>query len=181
MDSVRTGRRLGASQAIIVYRRGREELPARAEEVHHAEEEGVRFELLSAPLEVLGDEDGWVTGLRCERMELGERTTPGGAGRSRWRAQGSSSIATWWSWPSARAATRCSPPASRTCGSTSGAILVVDEDGMTSVPGVFAGGDIVRVAATVILAMGDGKGTAGAIGRYLDRVAGSREALAQGV
>ena len=84
MDSVRTARRLGASEATIVYRRGREELPARAEEVHHAEAEGVRFELQVAPLEVLGDEKGWVTGLRCvSAWRSASPTTRAGAGRSR--------------------------------------------------------------------------------------------------
>ncbi len=80
MDSVRTAKRLGADEATIVYRRGMAELPARAEEVHHAEQEGIRFELQVAPLEVLGDENRWVTGIRCIRMELGE---PDASGRRR--------------------------------------------------------------------------------------------------
>ena len=80
MDSVRTAKRLGADEAMIVYRRGKAELPARAEEVHHAEQEGVHFELLVAPVEVLGDEKRWVTGLKCVRMELGE---PDASGRRR--------------------------------------------------------------------------------------------------
>jgi len=80
MDSVRTARRLGADEAVIVYRRGRDELPARAEEAHHAEQEGVRFDLLVAPVEVLGDDKGWVRALRCVRMELGE---PDASGRAR--------------------------------------------------------------------------------------------------
>ena len=80
MDAVRTARRLGAEEAVIVYRRGRDELPARAEEAHHAEQEGIRFDLQVAPLEVLGDEAGWVRALRCIRMELGE---PDASGRAR--------------------------------------------------------------------------------------------------
>ena len=80
MDAVRTSLRMGAEEAIIVYRRGMDELPARREEVHHAEQEGIHFELLTAPLEVLGDEHGWVRGLRCERMALGE---PDASGRRR--------------------------------------------------------------------------------------------------
>ena len=108
MDAVRTARRLGADEAIIVYRRGHEEMPARREEIHHAEQEGVRFELLTAPIEVLGDEAGWVTGLRCVRMELGE---PDASGRRRPTpdrpAPSSTSPARWSSWPSARGPTRC--------------------------------------------------------------------------
>ena len=80
MDSVRTARRLGAAESVCVYRRSRTELPARVEEVHHAEQEGVRFEFLTAPVEVLGDEKGWVSGLKCVRMELGE---PDASGRRR--------------------------------------------------------------------------------------------------
>ena len=72
MDAVRTARRMGATEAVVAYRRGKEELPARREEVQHAEEEGVRFELMASPVEVLGNDDGWVTGLRCQMMELGE-------------------------------------------------------------------------------------------------------------
>ena len=77
MDSVRTALRLGAEEATIVYRRTELEMPARKEEVHHAQEEGVRFELLTAPLEYLGDGEGWVTGMRCQRMELGEPDASG--------------------------------------------------------------------------------------------------------
>ena len=108
MDAVRTARRLGADEAIIVYRRGHEELPARREEVHHAEQEGIRFEFLVAPVEVLGDEEGWVSGLRCVRMELGEPDESGRApSRADHRLASSSSTATWSWWPSAPAATRC--------------------------------------------------------------------------
>ena len=80
MDSVRTARRLGAAEATIVYRRSADELPARKEEVHHAKDEGVRVRLLAAPVEVIGDENRWVTGMRCVRMELGE---PDASGRRR--------------------------------------------------------------------------------------------------
>ncbi len=107
MDAVRTARRLGAAEASIVYRRGRDELPARGEEVHHAEQEGIRFELQVAPLEVLGDESGWVRGLRCQRMELGE---PDASGRRRPDADPRLGVrhrrATWSSWRSGRARTR---------------------------------------------------------------------------
>ena len=80
MDAVRTAKRLGAKEAMIVYRRTRNELPARAEEVHHAEEEGIAFEFLTAPVEVLGNDKRWVTGLKCVRMQLGE---PDASGRAR--------------------------------------------------------------------------------------------------
>jgi len=80
MDSVRTAKRLGADEATIVYRRGMAELPARIEEVHHAEQEGIKFDLQVAPVEVLADENRWVTGIRCVRMELGE---PDSSGRRR--------------------------------------------------------------------------------------------------
>ena len=170
MDAVRTARRLGASEATIVYRRGKEELPARLEEVHHAEEEGIRFELLTAPLEVLGDEAGWVRGLRCQMMELGE---PDASGRRRPVPIPDSEFVIDCEMVVVAIGTRSNPlltasePDLRI---NEWGYLVVDEDGMTSVPGIFAGGDIVRGAATVILAMGDGKRTAAAIGRYLDRV-----------
>ena len=80
MDAVRTAKRLGAQEAMIVYRRTHDELPARAEEVHHAEQEGVRFEFLTAPLEVVGNDKRWVTGMKCQKMQLGE---PDSSGRRR--------------------------------------------------------------------------------------------------
>ena len=170
MDAVRTARRLGADEAAIVYRRGKEELPARREEVHHAEEEGIRFEFLVAPLEVLGDEAGWVRGLRCQRMELGE---PDDSGRRRPQPVPDSEFVIDCEIVVMAIGTRSNPLL--TASESDLAInewgyLVVDEDGMTSVPGIFAGGDIVRGAATVILAMGDGKRAAKAIERYLDAV-----------
>ena len=167
MDAVRTARRLGAREATILYRRGREELPARAEEVHHAEGEGVRFELQVAPLEVLGDENGWVRGLRCVRMELGE---PDDSGRRRPGPIPDSEFELACDLVVVAIGTRSNPLL------TAGApelrvnewgYIETDPDGMTSIPGVFAGGDIVRGAATVILAMGDGKRAAGAIDAWL--------------
>ena len=119
MDAVRTARRLGAAEATIVYRRSLDELPARKEEVHHAMDEGVRFELLTAPEEVLGDENRWVKGLRCFKMELGEPDEAAAGGRSRSRAPSTSSTATSWSSPSGPAPTPCSPAARRSCRSTS--------------------------------------------------------------
>ncbi len=166
MDAVRTARRLGAEEATIVYRRGDDELPARREEVHHAKQEGVRFELLVAPIEVLG-EDGWVTGLRCQRMELGEADE---SGRRRPVPIEGSEFNIDCDMVVVAIGTRSNPLLT----STSAGLAVnkwgyieVDGSGMTSLPGVFAGGDIVRGAATVILAMGDGKRAAAAIDAYL--------------
>jgi len=167
MDAVRTARRLGAAEATIVYRRGREELPARAEEVHHAEQEGVRFELQVAPLGVLPTEDGWVRALRCIRMELGE---PDASGRRRPTPIPGSEFEVPCKMVVVAIGTRSNPLLTT---ATAGleinewGYIVTDEAGMTSLPGVFAGGDIVRGAATVILAMGDGKRAAAAIHAYL--------------
>ena len=142
-------------------------MPARVEEVHHAEEEGIRFEFLVAPVEVLGDERGWVSALRCVRMELGE---PDASGRRRPVAiEGSEFVI-----PSEAVVVAIGTKANPLLTSTSPDLklnrwgyIEVDSNGMTSVPGVFAGGDIVRGAATVILAMGDGKKAARAIDAYL--------------
>jgi glutamate synthase (NADPH/NADH) small chain len=167
MDSVRTARRLGADPAVIVYRRGREELPARAEEVHHAEAEGVRFEFLVAPLEVLGDEAGWVKGLRCQRMALGE---PDASGRRRPEPIPGSEFVIDCDMLVVAIGTRSNPLLTSTAPDlkvNQWGYLETDPYGMTSMPGVFAGGDIVRGAATVILAMGDGKRAAASIASYL--------------
>ena len=166
MDAVRTARRLGAEQAIICYRRGRDELPARREEVHHAEQEGVNFELQVAPVEVIGA-DGWVTGLRCVRMELGE---PDESGRGRPQQIHGSDFVIPCDMVVVAIGTRSNPLLTT---ATSGlkvneyGYIEIDGAGMTSLAGVFAGGDIVRGAATVILAMGDGKRAATAIDAYL--------------
>lgn len=167
MDAVRTAKRLGAQKATIVYRRSKAEMPARVEEVHHAEHEGIEFQLLSAPLEVLGDAKRWVAGLKCSRMELGE---PDASGRRRPRAVPGSEFVVDCDVVVVAIGTRANPLLTATCPE-----LKLDKrgnieagpDGMTSIPGVFAGGDIVRGAATVILAMGDGKNAAKAIDRYL--------------
>jgi len=167
MDAVRTARRLGAAEATIVYRRGRAELPARAEEVHHAEEEGVRFEFLAAPLEILGDEQRWVRGIRCIRMALGE---PDASGRRRPEPVLGSEFVIDCDMVIVAIGTRANPLLTATAPElerNEWGYIVTDEHGMTSIPGVFAGGDIVRGAATVILAMGDGKRAARAIDAYL--------------
>jgi glutamate synthase (NADPH/NADH) small chain len=166
MDSVRTALRMGAASASIAYRRGKEELPARVEEVHHAEQEGVRFEMLTAPVEVLGDESGWVTGLRCVRMELGE---PDDSGRRRPTPIPDSEFVMPTDMVVVAIGTRSNPLLTSTAPElelSERGYIVTDEAGMTSMPGVFAGGDIVRGAATVILAMGDGKTAAHAIDAY---------------
>jgi glutamate synthase (NADPH/NADH) small chain len=169
MDAVRTARRLGAHEAVIVYRRGKEQLPARAEEIRHAEEEGVRFRLLAAPLEVLGNDDGWVTGLRCQSMELGEADA---SGRRRPQPIIGSEFVLDCDIVVVAIGTRANSLLTATepgLEVDDEGYVVVDVDGRTSLPRVFAGGDIVRGAATVILAMGDGKRAADTIAHELER------------
>lgn len=169
MDAVRTSKRLGADESIIVYRRGRKEMPARAEEVHHAEEETIRFEMLTAPLEVLGDKEGWVAGLKCIRMQLGE---PDASGRRRPVPIPGSEFVIDCDLVIVAIGIGANPLLTKT---TPGlklnkwGYIETDENLMTGIPGVFAGGDIVRGSATVILAMGDGKKAAQNIHKYLSR------------
>lgn len=168
MDAARCAMRLGAEAVYIVYRRGMQELPARAEEVEHAQEEGIIFKTLCNPVEVLGDENGNVCGVRCVEMELGE---PDESGRRRpVMKEGSEfvldvdtmimSIGT-----SPNPLIRNTTPGLET--NRHGCIVVQNEDGLTSREGVYAGGDAVTGAATVILAMGAGKNAAAAIHRKL--------------
>jgi glutamate synthase (NADPH) small chain len=167
MDSARTAKRMGAGSSILVYRRTRKEMPARAEEIHHAEEEGIQFEFLVAPVEVIGNEKKWVTGLKCVRMRLGE---PDASGRARPVTIPGSEFVIPCDIVVVAIGTRANPLLTATAPdlelNRSGNIIV-DDNGMTNLPGVFAGGDIVRGAATVILAMGDGKRAAMSIDRYL--------------
>ena len=166
MDAARTALRLGA-ETTIVYRRTEKELPARREEVHHAMEEGITFSMLTNPVEILGDEKGWVRGIRCIRMELGE---PDGSGRrspvpvpgSEFEIEADSVIMALGTSPNPLIArtTHGLETDRRGC-------IVADGDGATSRPGVFAGGDAVTGAATVILAMGAGRKAAAAIDRYI--------------
>lgn len=166
MDAVRTAARLGA-EAHIVYRRSEAELPARREEVHHAKQEGIDFRMLTNPVEILGTDDGWVRGLRCVSMELGE---PDASGRCRPVAVAGSEHDIPADVVIMALGTSPNPLIKDT---TSGleterhGCIVADEDGRTSRPGVFAGGDAVTGAATVILAMGAGRKAARAIDRYL--------------
>ena len=167
MDAARTALRLG-SEVHIVYRRSEEELPARVEEVHHAKEEGIIFDLLTNPVEILCDENGWVNGIRCVKMELGE---PDASGRRRpVEVKGSEfdievdtvimSLGTSPN-PLISSTTIGLDVNNRKC------IIANEEDGKTSKEGVYAGGDAVTGAATVILAMGAGKAGAKGIDEFL--------------
>ena len=166
MDAARTALRLGA-EVHIVYRRTEAELPARREEVHHAIQEGIIFDMLTNPVEVLGDERGWVKALKCIRMELGE---PDASGRRRPVPIPDSEFEIPTETVIMALGTSPNPLISKT---TKGldtnrwGCLVADEAGATTRPGVFAGGDAVTGAATVILAMGAGRTAAKAIDAYL--------------
>ena len=167
MDAVRTARRLGSKRAILAYRRTRNEMPAREEEIRHAEEEGIEFHFLVAPLEFFGDEKGWLRGVRMQRMELGE---PDSSGRRRPVPIKGSEFELPTDLVVVAIGTRANPLLTAACPELKlGKLGNIETDGnhMTSIPGVFAGGDIVRGNATVILAMGDGKQAAAAIDRYL--------------
>ena len=168
MDSARTALRLGAENVYIIYRRSRKEMPARDEELEHAEEEGIQFHLLTNPVSIEGDERGWVKSLTCLRYELGE---PDASGRRAPIAIPGSDYVIPMDTVVVAIGQGPNPLVTK---STPGLELnkrgniVADEDTlMTSKPGVFAGGDIVTGAATVILAMGAGKKAAGAIDQYL--------------
>ena len=168
MDSVRTALRLGADNAYIIYRRTEVEMPARAEEVHHAKEEGVQFKLLTNPVEYIGDENGWVTGMKCIRMELGE---PDESGRRRPVPIKDSEFVIDVDTVVVAVGAMANPlVASTTPGLEINRwdyIVANEETGETSRKGVYAGGDIVTGSATVILAMGAGRNSARAIDAYL--------------
>jgi glutamate synthase (NADPH/NADH) small chain len=167
MDAARTALRLGA-EVYIVYRRGEEELPARIEEVHHAKEEGVIFKLLTNPKEILVDENGWVSGMRCVQMELGE---PDESGRRRPIEKEGSEFVLELDTVIMSLGTSPNPLiASTTKGLDTNrhrCIIADEKTGLTSREGVFAGGDAVTGAATVILAMGAGKAAAAGMDAYL--------------
>jgi glutamate synthase (NADPH/NADH) small chain len=168
MDSARTALRLGAEEVNIVYRRSRKEMPARIEEIHHAEEEGVVFNLLTNPTRFIGDEEGWVTGMELLKMELGE---PDASGRRRpVPIEGSEYIMNVDTVVVAigNGANPLVPQTTEGLDTNKwGNILAHPVTGMTSKPRVWAGGDIVIGAATVILAMGAGKGAARSIHDYI--------------
>jgi len=168
MDSARTARRLGAENVYIVYRRSRAELPARAEEVHHAEEEGIVFKLLSSPIEYLGDEQGMVRQIRCQEMELGE---PDDSGRRRPVPIEGAEFTIDTDLVIVAIGSGANPLLTQTTKGLDlnrrGYIVADDDTGRTSRQGVWAGGDIVTGSATVILAMGAGKAAAKDIHDYL--------------
>ena len=166
MDAARTALRLGA-ETTLVYRRTEVELPARKEEVHHAKEEGIDFQMLTDPVEIMGDERGWVRALKCVRMELGEpdesgRRSPVVIPGSEFEIPTETVIMALGTSPNPLIA-RTTPGVE----SNKRGCLVADEAGATTRPGVFAGGDAVTGAATVILAMGAGRKAAAAIDEYL--------------
>jgi glutamate synthase (NADPH/NADH) small chain len=168
MDSARTALRLGADTVRIIYRRSRDEMPARIEEVHHAEEEGVQFYLLTAPTKFLGDDNGWVTGVECLRMELGE---PDESGRRRPVPIKGSEFQLECDLAVVAIGAGANPLLpTQTPGlelNKRGYIVADLETGKTTKPRVWAGGDIVTGSATVILAMGAGRKAANSIHEYL--------------
>jgi glutamate synthase (NADPH/NADH) small chain len=168
MDAARTALRLGAEEVFLVYRRTEDEMPARREEIHHAREEGIEFKMLCSPSEVVG-RDGWVTGLIATKMELGE---PDASGRRSPVCVLGSDFEIECDTVIIAVGTRANPllaDAAPDLRVSSRGYIETDEDGATSIPGVFAGGDIVTGAATVILAMGAGKRAATAMDTWLRR------------
>ena len=158
MDAARVALRMGAERVTVVYRRSRKESPARAEELEHAIEEGVEFRWLTNPVEILGNDAGWVTALRCRQMELGE---PDSSGRRRPVPKPGSELELEVDTVIYALGTTANPIIAQTTPGLEtnqwGYIATGERTGMTSLPGVFAGGDIVTGAATVILAMGAGR------------------------
>jgi glutamate synthase (NADPH/NADH) small chain len=136
MDAARTAKRIGAEEVHIIYRRTEKEMPARVEEVHHAQEEGIIFDFLTSPVRILGDENGRVNAIECLKYELGEPDDTGS------RTTPDLEVNKWGN-------------------------IVVDETGKTSIDRIYAGGDIVLGAATVILAMGEGRNAAASINKML--------------
>ena len=169
MDAARCAKRLGAD-VTVVYRRTEAELPARREEVEHAMEEGIVFKFLTNPLEILGDEQGWVRGARCQEMELGE---PDASGRRRPVPKEGSEFELDLDCVIMALGTSPNPLIKSTTAGLEtqkwGGIIAEEETGLTSREGVYAGGDAVTGAATVILAMGAGKNAAAAIDEYLSK------------
>jgi glutamate synthase (NADPH/NADH) small chain len=168
MDSVRTSLRLGAKNAYIIYRRSRNEMPARIEEIHHAEQEGVQFKFLTAPVKYTGDENGWVKEMECVKFELGE---PDSSGRRRPVVIEGSNFTIPIDTVVVAIGNSSNPLIPQTTPGLEtnkwGNITVNEKTMMSSRPGLFAGGDIVTGGATVILAAGAGKVAARAIHKYV--------------
>ena len=168
MDAARCAKRLGAKNVYIVYRRSEAELPARVEEVEHAKEEGIEFKLLTNPIEILGDENGFVNGIKCVEMVLGE---PDESGRRRPVTKENSEFVIDVDSVIMSIGTSPNPLIKSTTNGLEtqkwGGIIVDESTGLTSREGVYAGGDAVTGAATVILAMGAGKNAGKAIDEYL--------------
>ncbi len=168
MDAARCAKRLGAENVYIIYRRSEAEMPARLEEVHHAKEEGIIFKVLTNPTQILGDDKGWVKGIECVEMELGE---PDASGRRRPIAKEGSEHVVDVDTVIMSIGTSPNPLIRSTTPDLStnkwGCIVADEQTGQTSKDGVFAGGDAVTGAATVILAMGAGKKAATAIDEFI--------------
>jgi len=168
MDSARTALRLGAEKSYIIYRRSRKEVPAREEEVHHAEEEGVVFHFLTLPVRVLGNKEGKVTGMECIKMKLGE---PDESGRRRPIPIEGSNFTLEVDMVIDAIGTMANPIIANSAQGVEvnqwGYFKIDEKTRMTTCEGIFAGGDIVRGAATVISAVGDGKVAARSIDTYL--------------
>jgi glutamate synthase (NADPH/NADH) small chain len=166
-DAARVALRLGAEEVTITYRRSEKEMPARREEIEHAREEGIGIKLLTLPIRFTGDEEGWVKGMECTRMRLGE---PDESGRrrplpiegSRFMMKVDTVIVAVGQGPNPLL-----PSYTPSLKTTPKGHILVGENGATPIPGVFAGGDIIPGEATVIDAMGHGKRAARAIDKYL--------------
>lgn len=169
-DAARVALRLGAEEVTITYRRSEKEMPARQEEIEHAKEEGVKIRLLTLPIRFLGDEEGWVKGMECTRMRLSELPDESGRRRplpiegSRFMMEADTVVVAVGQGPNPLL-----PSYTPDLKTAPKGHILVDKDGATSIPGVFAGGDIIPGEATVIDAMGHGKRAARAIDAYLKR------------
>jgi len=169
MDAARSAKRMGAENVYIVYRRSENELPARAEEVHHAKEEGIIFKILSNPNEIIGDENFWVKAIKCDTMELGEpdesgRRSPVKVSNAEFILDVDCVIVSIGTSPNP-----IIPSSTPDLTTNRWGCVVADDAGITEKPGVFAGGDVVTGAATVILAMGAGKNAAAAMDEYIKK------------
>ena len=170
MDAVRTSKRIGPEHAILLYRRSREEMPARVEEVHHAEEEGIEFHFLTNPVKIHSDESGWVKAIECQKMRLGE---PDEKGRRRPIPIEDSNFIIDVDTVVVAIGQSPNPIIQQTTPgleTTRWGTIIVDEKGATSREGIFAGGDIARGGATVIQAVADGKLAARSIDEYLSQL-----------